>query len=250
MRLIKPHIVKTAREFWSKIDQKINPPYDISGAVNLILPIDIISLSELSLRRIEQWLKERSIFLNIEVDDRDLHGFILFFRGSGFIFINGTDHEDERRYTIAHEASHFILEYQQPRDKAIKKLGNQIKEVLDGYREPTPQERIDGLITAVNLQPFMHLLEKAGDGSFNSIKIFNSENDADDLALELLAPNSYIIKGIVTSKEKLPFEDFKERCFRILMKKYKLPESIAKQYSVRLAYVATGAPSILSKLGF
>jgi Zn-dependent peptidase ImmA (M78 family) len=179
-----------------------------------------------------------------------LHGFILISRGSGFIFVNGMDIEEERRYTIAHEASHFLLDYKTPRDVAMKKLGESILEVMDGFREPTIEERIDGTLTSVTIKPYTHLLEKVGDGTFNNIEILNSENEADALALELLAPSSIVIKDINPNKNRISFYDFKNQCYQILRSKYLIPDSIAVAYSSKLAYTATGAPSLVSKLGF
>jgi IrrE N-terminal-like domain len=250
MRFIKPHIENIAKGFWAQTDQKSMPPFDISGTVNLLFPIDIINLSELSLRKVEQWLLQRNIHINVDANDRHLHGFILIYKGSGFIFINGTDSEEERRYTIAHEASHFILDYKIPRDQIIEKMGLQIQDVLDGVRDATEYERIDGLLNSINIRPFTHLLEKEGDGSFESIQIFNAENNADLLALELLAPNSKVIKETLAGKESISFYEFEKKCYEILIQKYKLPNSIAKQYSTTLSYSITGGPSIMTKLGF
>ena len=248
MPLIKPYITRIASEFRLKAGRKDKSHFDISGAVNLILPLDIVSLSELTLSKIQQWLSDRGLGIDIDYNERLLHGFILTFQGSGFIFINGTDKEEERRYTVAHEASHFILDYKLPRDRAIEKLGAQIVQVLDGYREASTNEMVDGLLASVNIQPYTHLLEKTGDGAFNSIKIYNSESDADALALELLAPSIEIIKDTKASKHKLTFEEFKSTSFRILVDRYLLPVEIAKEYSTRLAYVSTGGPSLISKL--
>jgi Zn-dependent peptidase ImmA (M78 family) len=249
MPLIKPYIVRIANEFRFKSgrDKKV-ASFDISRAISLKLPVDIISLSELTLRKVRQWLIDRNVNINIDFNDRPLHGFILTFRGSGFIFVNGTDTEEERRYTVAHEASHFILDYKLPRDRAIEKLGALILEVLDGYREATTHEMVDGLLSSTSIQPYTHLLEKSGDGSFNSIKIYNSENDADALALELLAPSADIIKDVKSNKPRLAFEEFKTVSYKILIDKYLLPEEIAKEYAIRLAYVSTGGPSLIAKL--
>ena len=115
---------------------------------------------------------------DLAFDDRLLHGFILISRGSGFIFVNGTDSEEERKYTIAHEASHFLLDYKLPRDTAVKKLGRTILEVIDGYREPTIEEKVDGMLYSAMIKPYTHLLEKVGDGTFKNLNILNSENDA------------------------------------------------------------------------
>jgi len=250
MQIAKPYIASIAREFWKQTGLKLNPPYDIQGAVSLILSVDIVCLSKLSIKRIAQWLKNRNIIFSIGIGDRSLHGFILAFKGSGFIFINGTDPEDERRYTIAHEVSHFIIDYKIPREKAIGKIGIGILEVLDGLREPTYEERIDGVLSAVSVQPYMHLLEKSGEGSFIDLRVLDAENDADSLALELLAPSAKIIGEVKKEKRKPVFAEFKDKCLTVLMKNYELPESISEQYALQIAYAVTGGPSILTKLGF
>ncbi len=246
------HIARTASDFWQAAGGRGACPYDIVGAVSLALPIDIISLSDLSIRQIENWLSNRRIPVNIGLNDRFLHGFILVSRGSGFIFVNGTDPEEERRYTIAHEVSHFLLDYRLPRDNAVKTLGPAILEVIDGYRDATLQERVDGALSAIPVRPYMHLLEKTGDGSFDSWNVQKAENDADDLAVELLAPRSEIQKIIYPTKTgtRLSFNSAKDQCYHILRHNCLIPNSIAEIYSTRLAYSITGGPSLLDEFGF
>ena len=111
MGIVKPYVVNIARDFWRKILVKPTPPYDIFGAVSLVMPLDIVNLSGLTIAKIENWLWERNVTLNTGIPNRSLHGFILTFQDAGFIFIDGTDSENERRYTVAHEVSHFILDY-------------------------------------------------------------------------------------------------------------------------------------------
>lgn len=250
MRLPEAYIQNIASEFWAQACQQANSPYDISRAVSLLFPIDIVCLCELSLEKIEKWLRERGIKMPIDVNDRCLHGFVLAAKGNGLIFINGTDLEDERRYTIAHEISHFILDYKLPRDKVIEKLGESIVEVIDGLREPTIEERVSGLVKNVIVRPFTHLLEKEGDGSFKTISIYNSENKADALALELLAPCRDVIRLVSNEKEKSVFAVFNEKCAHILINSYGLPLPVAIKYAKQLAYAVTGGPSIVNKLGF
>lgn len=251
MTIIPTYIETLARSFWEQTSKiKGQPPYDIAGAVSLTLPLDIVSLSDLTLCKVHKWLTSNDIQIPINVNDRHLHGFILVSKGFGFMFINGTDSEDERRYTIAHEAGHFILDYKVPRDKAIKKLGESIRDVLDGLREPTIEEQINGLVKEISVRPFTHLLEKNGDGSFESIQVFNSENRADMLAVELLAPYSQVIKTTLSGRQRMSFALFDQCCLDILISKYNLPVLIAKQYSKKLAYSVTGRPSIMDKLGF
>ena len=246
------NIYTIAKKFWNQLgDQNERPPYDIIRAVSLLLPIDIISLSDLTLYKISKWLNARRVNLYIDANDRLLHGFIVIFRGTGLIFINGTDGEDERRYTIAHEISHFILDYHIPREKAVLKMGSNIIEVLDGLREATILEKVDSVINNVKVYPYTHLLEIEGDGSFQSIKVFNSENRADALAVELLAPKAEVIKRVsLTYKEKLNFEEFRNVAHKILVTEYGLPIQIAKNYSNSLSYLTTKGKSFMNKLGF
>jgi Zn-dependent peptidase ImmA (M78 family) len=244
------YIVSVAKEFWSVGGLNAEPPYDISGAVSLLFPIDIVQLSELTTGKIDHWFASRKINIQTHVKDRYLHGFVVFYRGSGFMFINGTDDETERRYTIAHEVSHFLLDYKIPRDKIIQKLGNSVEDALDGVREPTSAEMIEGIIKHVSVKPFMHLLEKEGDGSFQNLKIYNSENNADALALELLAPANRVTGETLRGRKKLPYQDFYQKAAEIIGYRYKLPAEIANGYARLLAYKITGGPSLIDKLGF
>jgi len=250
MGMVNPYVVSVAREFWSASGVSPEPPYDISGAVSLIFPIDIVQLSELSTGKIDQWFASKNINIQTHVKDRYLHGFVVFSQGSGFMFIDGTDDEQERRYTVAHEISHFLLDYKIPRDRIIKKLGKAVEEVLDGIREPTPTEMIEGIIKHVAVKPFTHLLEKEGDGSFQSLQIYHSENNADALALELLAPANLLKVETLKGKRKLSFADFYKACRELTENRYKLPSRIADEYAKQLAYKMTGGTSIIDKLGF
>ena len=244
------HISKIADDFWNAAGGRISLPYDIFGAVSLALPLDIVSLSNLSVKNIEKWLAQRKIVIDIELEDRFLHGFILVSRGNGLIFVNGTDPEEERRYTVAHEASHFLLDYRLPRENAVKKLGPGILEVIDGRREATILERIDGALYAVLARPYTHLLEKVGDGSYENSDVQKAENDADELAVELLAPRSEIIRSFYPIKTRLSFNSVKDQCYRGLRYKYLIPNSVAEIYSTRIAYGITGGPSLLDQFGF
>ncbi|HVX01394.1 MAG TPA: ImmA/IrrE family metallo-endopeptidase [Candidatus Babeliaceae bacterium] len=251
MLIVPSHIEAIAKDFWNKARRsKLGPPYDISGAISFLLPIDIITLSELTLGKINEWLVNNGITLPIRVNDRHLHGFILIKKGIGIIFVNGTDSEEERSFTLAHEASHFILDYKAPRDKAIEKIGNGVENVLDGLRQPTLDEQISSIISGVSVKAFTHLLEKEGDGSFENIKVFDAENNADALAIELLAPYNEVIKATLGGRSKMAFDLFVRDCVDLLTSKYRLPAPIAKQYAKRIAYFVTGGASIMNKLGF
>ncbi|MXV14343.1 ImmA/IrrE family metallo-endopeptidase [Hufsiella ginkgonis] len=250
MRLVRPHIENIAKQFWSVTNLDKEPPYDLSGAISLMFPIDIVQLSQLSTDKIKQWLKQRNVQIDTEVNDRPVHGFVIFYRGAGFIFSDGGDDERERRYTIAHEISHFILDYKIPREKIINKLGASISDVIDGIRPPTDEEIVKGIVHGLNVKPFTHLLEKKGDGSFLNSDVYNSENAADELAIELIAPASRVVADILQGNKPSSFGAFSDRCRLVLENRYKLPGLIANDYARLLAYKVTGGPSIMSRMGF
>jgi hypothetical protein len=250
MGMVNNYAVSVAREFWSATGLNNEPPFDIAGAVSLLFPIDIVQLSELSTAKIDRWFSARNINIQTHVQDRCLHGFVVFSRGVGFMFIDGTDDEQERRYTIAHEISHFLLDYKIPRDKIIKKLGSGVEEALDGLREPSATEMVEGIIKRVAVKPFTHLLEKEGDGSFENLQIYHAENNADTLALELLAPASRVKAETLKGKRKFSYAEFCNACNELLVQHYRLPAKIALDYAKVLAYRATGGPSIMNKLGY
>jgi hypothetical protein len=245
-----PKIAKIAREFWSNSGFDFFPGCDIFRVLTLALPLDIVVLPQLSLLSIEQWFEHRQVHIDIYANDRVLHGFIVTYASSGIIFINDCDCEEERRYTLAHEASHFLLDYKIPRDIAINKLGPGIREVLDGIREPSIQERVDGLLSAVRIGPYMHLIEKQGNGSFVCNKIYEAEQNADMLALELLSPQAMVIREVKKGEHHLDYSGFRTKCLHLLMENFRLPENIASQYSSRLSHIAAGSPSTMRKLGF
>jgi len=250
MGMVNNYAVSVAKEFWSATRINNEPPFDIAGAVSLLFPIDIVQLSDLSTAKIDHWFSSRNINIQTHVKDRHLHGFVVFSRGVGFMFVNGTDDEQERRYTIAHEISHFLLDYKIPRDKIILKLGVGVEEVLDGIREPSATEMVEGIIKHVSVKPFTHLLEKDGNGSFENLQVYHAENNADTLALELLAPASRLKAVVLKGKKKLSYAEFCSACNDLLLHRYKLPKKIAIDYAKILAYKITGGPSIMDKLGF
>jgi IrrE N-terminal-like domain len=249
MRFSKPQIERIAREFWSTADQVHRLNFDILSAVNASLIIDLIPVQQLSLGNIETWLAARTITIDLHVNDRSLHGALLIKDGSVFMFVDATGDEVQQRFTIAHEVSHFLLDYQLPKERAILALGKEIEDVLNGTSAPTTAQLVLSVIKGINIDPYTFLIEKTGNGSFISWSNFNSENEADYLALELLAPRIMVINDTVSSAKRLTYSQFTRKSHEILMKKYRIPSEVAHQYATELAYSVTNGPSFLDKLG-
>jgi len=178
-----------ASEFWAKTGATDDFPRNIEQAVALLLPLTIVKIPLLNVGLIQQWLKRRNLRASMPKDDCSLMGCLFALRGHGVVFIDGTDEPDEQRYTIAHETSHFILDYLIPRQHVIKVLGEQITNVLDGLREATPGERIDAILSYAQLGAHVHLMPRLeSDKKYGLIE--QIEDRADDLAFELVAPQT------------------------------------------------------------
>jgi uncharacterized protein DUF955 len=99
-------LVDLADRFRAATGGPTAPPRDLQGTVSLALPVLTVTLPALALDRIEVWLLARGIDHRFDVGNRRLHGCLVATRGHGFIFVDGADSENERRFTLAHEIAY------------------------------------------------------------------------------------------------------------------------------------------------
>jgi len=250
MRVTSGKIETTAQAFWLQAGVQEDFPRDMQQAISLAKDAVIIHIPALRIENIRAWLHDRNFDFHVPPFDKFLHGFLLTHRGSGFIFVNGSDSEAERRFTLAHEIAHFICDYETPRQQAVEQFGPVILEVLDGLRPPTVEERLHGLVFNHGLVSFSHLLDSDSMSGISRLNIWQAENRADQLALELLAPARHI--RVQISKLRLPkrFAAHKSALPNILTDYYGLPESIVEGYSNHLARKFTGGPTLAEEWGF
>ncbi|GAK61107.1 hypothetical protein U27_01005 [Candidatus Vecturithrix granuli] len=243
------HISDIAESFWKKAGGVTCWPCDLERAIALVLPLDIVLLSDLTIKRIEEWFHQRHTYYQFPGKRTRLHGCLLVYRGVGFVFIDGSDSKEERLFTLAHEVSHFIVEYVQPRLKACELLGEEIIEVLDGLRPPSVEERIESIMSAINIKPHVHLLEHGGTGASARSSIWQAEDRADELALELVAPAEIVLSDLKATFDSMSYFECCHVAADILTQKFGLPGNVAKTYARQLAQALTGGPSVLSSLG-
>jgi hypothetical protein len=167
----------------------------------------------------------------------------------GLIFIDGADLLTERRFTLAHEASHFLLNYHLPRQTARRRLGDSILDVLDGLRPPTIEENVDGLLARVSVRPHIHLLERQGAGACTRTDVWYAENQADRLALEILAPFGEVYGELKAADQAQSYAMCLVAARQLLAAEFDLPAAIAHGYALKIAEVLTGGPSVLTALG-
>lgn len=245
---IDPHLVRIARVFWAKARIPQTRPRDLENAIALTLPLAVVSLPRMSLSCVEAWLDRRGVPYNFPCADRAIHGCLVAYRGTGLIFIDGADPLTERRFTLAHEVSHFLLDYHLPRQAARRQLGDSILDVLDGLRPPTIAERVDGLLARVSVRPHIHLLERQGDGTFTRLDVWRAENQADRLSLELLAPVGEVCRELKAAGLR-SYDTCLSFAHELLATDFGLPAVVAQGYAREVAEALTGGPSVLAALG-
>lgn len=163
---------------------------------------------------------------------RHLHGCVLAQGGRALILVDADDPEEERLMTLAHEASHLLLHYLEPRRRAVEALGPSILAVLDGDRQPTTAEALSAVLRGVTLARFRHSLEH---GPRRQSHIERLEDEADHLAIELIAPQAVLRR-------------LGDRSPGALRARFGFPASIAANLSASLAPTGRAPRGVLHLL--
>ncbi|HJZ59222.1 MAG TPA: ImmA/IrrE family metallo-endopeptidase [Gemmataceae bacterium] len=177
-----------AAGFWAAASDPPPFPRDLTEAISGALPLCVIELPGLQVAAVHRWFADRGIGIPLDEPDRPLRGCLVAWLGHGFAFVEATDDPAERRFSLAHELAHFLRDYWRPRETAVARLGPTVRDVLDGYRMATPEERLHALLRNAPVGPFAHLLRRDESGRPLSFAERQSESAADRLAFELLAP--------------------------------------------------------------
>ena len=221
-------IVELAERFWSLAGCRESFPRSLEAPLSWALPIALIKLPRLEVSSLTEWLDRQGIIPPFTVVYRCLRACLVARAGYGMIFLDGSDSEDERRFSLAHEISHFMLDYWQPREHALSVLGSGIRDILDGRRLPTPEERLGGLLQGVSWQTFTHLMDRSPSGQVEHLRILDAEDRADRLALELLAPRATVISRLQTVQWRE--SSAHDRVVETLQQEFGLPGIVAHEY--------------------
>ena len=241
-------LVRVAEGFWQSarhIEGRF--PRDIESAVAWSVPLFVVRLPHVSVRDVQNYLRQRQLPVEIGTEDR-LHGCVVAIHGKGLIVVDGSDGANEVRFTLAHEVAHFLLDYQIPRQRAVARLGTNIEEVLDGHRPATRAERIDGILAHAPIELYAHFMHR-DDGDIRTNKILNAESHADLLAFELLAPETKVWRSLPKPFAKRTYQECTATVRRLLARRFGLPTDAARQYSTTLCRSRFGGPSVREWLG-
>jgi hypothetical protein len=242
-------IVLWAEKFWSLAGKYEPFPRSLEAPISWALPLAIVKLPHLGLKEICQWLRERDIFVKFGMSSRSLRACLVARSGRGVIFLDGCDSSNEQRLSLAHEVSHFLKDYLHPREKVLSCFGETIKDVLDGVRQPTPEERLKGIFNGVSIGTYTDLMERSNIGDIRRMHILDAEDFADQLALELLAPHLMVIRRMDAQGIKWKDDSAFNACLRVLIDDFGLPRDVANKYANMLIMVGRQPKSFRDWIG-
>ncbi len=187
-------VTELADVFWEAAGLREPFPRALRRPIARALPMVVLSLPRLRLRDALDWLRRHEIGCPCTAPDRGLHACLMAWKGWGYVFLDGTDPEDEQRLSLAHELAHFLRHYWQPRARARRKLGEQVLDVFDGRRPPSAAERVHALLAGVPIGFHLHLLDRDPEVRLPAGAVLTAEHEADRLAYELLAPADEVLR--------------------------------------------------------
>jgi hypothetical protein len=229
---------EAVNQFWRRCGEVEPFPRSLEQSVALALPVALIKLPRLMLSDIESWLARRAAPFSFNCHSRAVRGCLVAVGGHGFIFVDGADPKDERRFTVAHEAGHFIVDYWLLREAAIEKFGGRIAEVFDGLRRPVVTERVHAVLADTRLGVYTKLMERDGGGSAG---VWEVEDRADRVALALLAPPEDVLSSADASGAT--FAERQAALTLTLRERFGLPASAADGYATSLLESIDRGPS-------
>lgn len=137
-------VAEVAEIFWRRAGGRalFGSPVDIARAATRVLPVAVREIPGLRTDHVASLLGRIGGTPWNDGSPRPLRGCIIADAGKALILVDGSDAEDERRMTVAHEVAHLILHYVQPRQAAVRAFGPHILAVMDRLRPPTLGERL------------------------------------------------------------------------------------------------------------
>jgi hypothetical protein len=222
-------IENAAREFWTLAGGVQGYPCDLEGSIPYALPLHVQAVPGLRLSHANAHARESGLPYRFAGRDRRLCGCLLAYNDTGIIFLDSSIEEDERRFTLAHELAHFLLDYRAPRLRALDALGEGIRAVLDGLRPPTIEERVHAVLADTRLGVVGHLMERPAAG-LPSSTVLGIESRADRLALELLAPAAFVMERAEAWRGG-PHRERVDMLAGMLVREHGIPVGMARRYA-------------------
>lgn len=174
---------------------------------------------------------------------RRLRGCLVAHAGQGMIFLDEDD-PNQMRFAGGHELAHFVGHYLTRRELAVARLGTGIIEVLDGHREPAPEERLAGIFAGCRLGTFADVMERDG-GVPLTAAVEIMEFEADDAAFLALAPIGPVIARTISRAGAVE----RKAVTACLVEEFGLGEVDARRHAPRIIAAASrNRPSLVDLL--
>lgn len=187
---------RLAESTWDAAPPVARDTLDVEAAVCWSSAVAVVTLPKLALASANRWLDAHRIPRLDTGTDEPLQGLLIAWRGHGIIFVDGTLSMPERRFAVAHEQGHFLLDYAKPRHR-LRIDAPDLLAVFDGQRLPTTADRARAALARVPLGLHTHLLERDAEGGAAQ-SVVAAEDDASLYALELLAPWEALLRLVRT----------------------------------------------------
>lgn len=177
-----------ANAFWERAGgrARFGSPVDIELAAARVLPVAVHRVAGLDTKIVACLLSHIGSDSWLDGTPRRLRGCLIADAGKALILIDRDDPEDEQRMTAAHEVAHLLLHYLRPREEAVAAFGPGILAVLDRTRPATLGEKLSAALRDVPIEPFRHAMDRIRIKHAGAIATM--EDEADELAIEFLAP--------------------------------------------------------------
>jgi hypothetical protein len=119
--------------------------------------------------------------------------------------------------------------------------------VLDGEREPTVKERVHAILASTPLQVYYKYIDRGPKGELTLSAVWDVEDQADQLALELIAPLEQVRTQVVTNQPLYPQRV--AAVTALLTTNFGLPPDMASLHSKTLLHSIGQGPTFLEHMG-
>jgi hypothetical protein len=219
-------VADLARRFWEAVPAPPPAfPRDLADSLAWLPHARLVPVPRLTLARAAAFLARAGVPFPAGSADRPLRGCVAAHGGTAHVLFDPEDDPSEVRFTVAHEWAHVLRDYEAPRRRAAARLGPAVLEVFDGLRDPTPDERLAGVLRGVIVGCHTHLLGRDERGRPETPAARGAEDAADRLAFELLAPFDAVAAGPVRGRASLASR---------LAGEFGLPAGVADGYASHL----------------
>ena len=208
---------EAARRFWGEAGGWFRAA-DLGEAIDRVSSVRVDPVAGLSTRRVRDNLARLGYSTPEVGPDRALRGCVLAEGGAGWIFVEANDPDDERRFSLAHELAHFLRHHLAAR-------------AYSG----DPGRCLRGVLRGVRSLHYLHLMERGA--GFLSPEVREAEEEADWLAVELLAPEEEL-------SPRLRPDAGREEIAAVLCEAFGLPKSAASAHAARLIPEVAECPLI------